>query len=275
MLREYLKSIADAIREHLGGITEPINAQTFAQKIADVYNCGFTDGSKAGGGQDYSQGYAQAEIDFWNTLQKNGTLTAYEYFFSGVTWNASTFKPIYDIKPSTAQYMFYGFGSAYNETIDLADVLEKQGVILDIGKAINLHSFSRYAHISRFPALDTRSASSLVYMFADSEVQTIDELILKDDGTQVFDSCFYQTTKLENITVSGVFGNNVGFANCTMLSKASIKSIISALSETSTGKLIKFSSATVYKHFSDDGENLNSEWWGLVENKSNVDIQLV
>ena len=214
------------------------------------------------------------KVIFGVPFKKNGKQKDYQYVFAGKTWNADTFKPKYNMKPIMSQYMFYYFGYEENSPIDLVDLLNKQGVILNVGSSSNVTSMFRYSNFNHVPAIDTRSASSLQYLFADSNIETIDELILKDNGTQTFDSTFYLCSKLKNITISGVFANNIGLTYCSALSKTSVTSIISALSNTATGKLIKFNKGRIYTLFSDDGVNLNDEWWTLVNSKSNWDIQL-
>lgn len=92
-LKPYLKNIADAIRAKTTD-KEPINAQDFPSKIADVYNKG-----------------KQDEYDtFWDEKQQYGTLTFYSYAFAGYGWTDKNYKPKYPIvtnnQPNRSNAMF-------------------------------------------------------------------------------------------------------------------------------------------------------------------------
>lgn len=76
------------------GYKEPINAQDFPSKIADVYNKG-----------------KQDEYDtFWDEKQQYGELTFYSYAFAGYGWTDKNYKPKYPIvtnnQPNRSNAMF-------------------------------------------------------------------------------------------------------------------------------------------------------------------------
>ena len=79
MLREYLKTIADAIREKLG-TTEKINAQEFANKVNKVYEKGRSDR------YDF----------FWDNFQNYGNRKQYVYAFAYSGWKY-VYNPKYTI----------------------------------------------------------------------------------------------------------------------------------------------------------------------------------
>ncbi|MBE7044675.1 MAG: hypothetical protein E7397_04030 [Ruminococcaceae bacterium] len=241
--------------------------KTATENVPKVYSAGREKGYSSG----YSDG-EQAEYDkFWDALQKNGTQKNYKYVFAGRTWNPDIFKPKYDMKPITVLQMFSEFGSDSGKKTDIADALEKQGVSLDTSSVTNFSNFANGANITRFPTIDSRSATTLSNAFATSVLVTIDELILKDDGTQTFSGTFNNASKLENIVISGVIGSNISFSASTSLTKTSIISIVSALSESLTEpQTITLPSAAMNKYFkSADGTVYTDEWMELIRPKAN------
>ena len=98
MLKEYLKSIADAIREKLG-TTEKINAQDFAGKIDETYTKGRS---------DYYN-------EFWDTYQQNGKRTNYTYAFgfsgNSYGWTDISFNPKYDINATHTNGLLQTFSN--------------------------------------------------------------------------------------------------------------------------------------------------------------------
>ena len=75
--------------------------------------------------------------------------------------------------------------------------------------------------------------------------------------------------ELRNITFSGTIGKDIDFQKSTKLTKASIESIINALSSTASGVTVTFSQIAVNNAFSTD------EWNALIATKPNWTISLV
>ena len=89
-----------------------------------------------------------------------------------------------------------------------------------------------------------------------------------------FGSC----NSLEEITFEGIIGNNINFAPCKKLNKASITSIITHLSSTTSGKTLTLSKTAVNKAFATteggtDGSS-SDEWAALIATKTNWTITL-
>ena len=94
MLREYLKSIANVIREKLG-TTDKINAQNFANKVDEVYEAG----------------KQKAYDDFWNEFQDYGRRRQYVYAFAYSNWTDKVYNPKYPLITTN-----YGLRSSYNNS---------------------------------------------------------------------------------------------------------------------------------------------------------------
>lgn len=241
----------------------------------------------------YNKSYGmQTEYDrFWDAFQSNGELETYGYSFAYSKWNDKTFRPKYDIKPSSGNYMF-----AYNNTTntatngknviqDLADCLKKAGVVLDTSNTIYFQRpFYMGGGFTHIPAISFESCANLDAVFYQcTNLHTIDKLILKADGTNVFltadyERPFFNCSSLKNITVEGVIGNSVSFQWCP-LTKASITNIINTLSSTITGQTLTLKLSAVNTAFetstgAGDGST-SAEFAALVATKTNWTITMV
>lgn len=234
---------------------------TVAENVPKVYDSGKTAGIAIG---------KQAEYDtFWDSYQsaaKNQYRT-YPAQFAGMGWDTNTFKPKYDIKPTNAYLLFYNnyvFG-------DLVEILNGLGVSLDTSRITSAQYMFWLARFSRIGEIDLRSAQANIgattQTFSTANLITIDKLIVKDSN--IFASnMFSGASSLANITIEGVVGDSISFKD-SPLTKASITSIINALSSTATGKTATFKKTAKEAAFTDD------EWAALIAQKTNWTISLV
>ena len=224
----------------------------------------------------------KAEYDeFWDKYQNNGNLIDYRYVFSGNGWSAEVFRPKYDIKPKLASNMFQLFDIAKSSLpLDLTERLKDLGVVLDLSAVTgsNTTGIFAYANISRVPIIDHRNANMNQTFYQNSVVTTIDGIMTSENVTysnNVFQNC----TSLVNLEIQGTIGQN-GFNVqwSTKLSKASIISIINALSTTTTGLTLTLSKTAVNNAFETSeglGDGTTSqEWLNLIATKSNWTISL-
>lgn len=262
MLREFLSRIANAIRTALG-TTDTINAQSFPDKISEVYEAG-----------------EKSEYDrFWDIYQDNGKRTIYQYAFGGSGWNENTFKPKYDIRVTSALHLF-----SYCQIVNISDCLKNAGVKFDTSLMNDNNYILQNNKVTKvFPEVSFESKKGTIgYAFYNNEVlKVIENVILKNDGSQTFsDYSFGQLPALEEIRFEGVIGQN-GFNMkwSTKLSKDSITSIINALSTTTSGLTITLSKVAVNNAFETSegaGDGSTSEEWNtLIATKSNWTISLV
>lgn len=285
MLKEYLKNLADVFRSALGD-TEKINAQDFPDKVMEVHQKAYSEGYSAGGGIGYRDGYdiglnegiaqgKQEEQDwFWNTYQENGGRAwRYYYAFAGTGWNDETFKPKYNmIVQGSVANMF-----CYSGITDLVAKLNEFGVTLDITKATNVQGFAAYSSITRLPVLNFTGASDINGSFQNAKsLVYIEKIVVKE--TLKYSNAFTQTINLEDVTFEGVIGQSINFKDCTKLSKASITSVMTHLSTTSSGMTVTFSLTAVKKAFetssgANDG-NTSPEWLNLAASVQNWGINL-
>ena len=248
------------------------------KKIVDnsiaIYNKGVEDGEALGRKAEYNA--------FWDVAQENGNRTNYAFAFSGDMWTQENFKPKYPIRPvGSAHNMLAYWGQSYggkgSTRIDLRGICAFE---LEKCTSINSMCYSN-TYIKAIGILDTRNINALETVFSSAyNIETIEKIILKDDGSQTFANNFRYCEELTNLTIEGVIGQNgLNLQWSTKLSKNSWISIINALSTTTSGLTITGSLASVKKAFetsagANDG-NTSAEWKALTDTKTNWTISLV
>lgn len=221
----------------------------------------------------------KSEYDaFWDKYQKNGNREDYKLAFSREGWNDETFKPKYSMRATSATQMF-----EMSSIANLTKALKDNGVVLDTSKSINVNNMFYYSrHIKQIPVIDvTNCSSNVIGLFgACYALETVEKLILKNDGSTVIDRCFVNANSLRNIIIEGVIGqNSFDVRWSTKLSKASLTSIINALSATTSGLTVTLSATAVNTAFettagAGDGST-SAEWQSIIALKSNWTISLI
>lgn len=180
----------------------------------------------------YAAGQASGNDGFWDAYQNEGNRTDCSYMFAGQGWNDETFKPKYDIKPTTATNLFTA-----TCITDLVARLEECGVRLDLSEcADGSYLASTSSSITTFPTADLRKrtrANATSYLFYNcANLRVIEEVILAN-GTQEFANySFGSLPALEEIRFRGWIGRNgLNFSASTKLSNESFCSIIEALAD--------------------------------------------
>lgn len=173
----------------------------------------------------YEAGKAQEWSDFWDIFQDNGTRTSYGGAFKA--WQQDCFKPKYNLVATGVAYAMF----AESHLTDVAGALRECGVVLDTSQATDVQMLFYWAkQLTSAPTIDTRNAPSLYYMFGNSNnVQSIEKIILKDDGSQVVDGIFTGCHALKEVRFEGVIGKALNVSSAKQLSHDSLMSIINAL----------------------------------------------
>lgn len=227
---------------------------------------------------DYDEVYEAGKKAEWNELwdgvMDNGNRTILSYAFA--YWSDNIFYPKYNLNPVNATAMFTNC-----KIKNLKQRLIDCGVVLNTSKVTNFTQFFGYSQdLTHVPTIDARSATTMYLSFAnDNRLVEIEKIILSNSSTTTFADTFTNCTSLVEIRFDGVIGSDIRLHPCTKLSKASITSVINALS-TATSKLtVYFSKTAVNKAFetasgANDGTT-STEWLALVATKSNWNISLV
>lgn len=230
---------------------------TIAQNEQKVYEAGIDVGKKS-------------EYDaFWDALQKNGTASNYEYAFGSRVWTDKMFKPKYNITLAagyTATDMF-----ARSNITNVKQRLIEAGVVLDTSACTYFTRMFYNAKTTEIPTIDISNAKGTQTLFASASIVSIDKVIISET-TKINVDMFSGATKLKDIVFDGVIGSNLDMSQCTNLSKASITSIMNALSTTATGKTLTLSQDAVEVAFIPDDVD---EWAALVNARSNWTITMI
>lgn len=310
-IKELFTAIADELRERLD-IEGKIPTQDMPQRVQDLYFTSFNNGRDTGESIGYIRGYSEGEIkgrdqgltvgneqgkaevyaqiepinaqlentlngtdtggksyydEFWDsylTSVKNGSTSA--ALFAGRGWTDATFNP-----PEFIDYIDDGF----QLFIYASNISKEKLRMIDYSKLWRFQGTFNSTLITEIPVIDTRgSTEPLSSVFAwTASLISIEKLILKADGSQEFRGTFEGCSSLIEITIEGVIGQdgfNVRWS--TKLSKASIISIINALSTTTSGKSVTLSKVAVESAF---GSTASEEWISLINARSNWTINLV
>jgi hypothetical protein len=228
------------------------------QKVYDAgYERGYHDGEIVGGGS-YDQGFEdgkQAEYDaFWGAYQPNTSIEPYQ--FSSTGWNDNNFFPKRDmIATSNAYGAFYSIG-----VTDLVKRLNDCGRKIDTSKASKISALFQYAYrLTTVPKISAMSASDATNIFGDCQnLKKIE--CLEVHAAITYSNTFYRCQALENITIEGEIGNDINFQWSTLLTEASIRSIVSHLSDAASGKTLTLSKTAADREFPTWYENENGEW---------------
>lgn len=251
-----LIAIAEEIRNS-AGVTDEYSLEEMPEGVRLVYNRGheqgYDEGIITGEKIGYDKG-KQAEYNLlWDTLQNNGSTSGANYYYkfsysnNGVGWTDENFNPKYPLicanNTTSAMALFYAN----------TNITDTKVPIVALGSNIQAMFYN---------------ASKLV---------TIRKIIVHA-GVTVASTTFQGCTALENITVDGVIGQDFDIHWSTKLTKASIGSIMAALSTTNKGKSVSLSKAAVNKAFetsegAKDGST-SEEWATLADTRPNWTISL-
>lgn len=177
----------------------------------------------------YEAGQKTEYDRFWDAYQTNGTRAEYNGAFYGSGWTDETFKPKYDIAPtSEVAYMFRDC-----RITDLESAMDKQGIILDasgLTSTYNMFYSARFTQV--MPEVICSNVTDCKQMFyACYALTTIRKLEVNENAT--FDNTFFQCKALQNIEIAGTIGNHVNF-QWSPLTHDSLMSIINALKDYSS-----------------------------------------
>lgn len=253
---------ADSVKAKIQGLIDTANETTQQNDttLTDAVNH-LKEGYGQGGDNHYDT--------FWDSFQLNGERRNYGYSFAGEGWNNSTFKPKYPIVAvGEASYMFNEFGVTDFDFVE-------EGVSLDLsGVTTMTYLFRNCSGVKRVGTIDCSKCKDLNRLFYQCKIQTIDNFIVHENLT--FSNTFDYASSLENLTVSGTIGKNgLNLSSAKNLSKASIESIINALSTTTSGLTVTLSQAAIDR-ISNIGEENESYlwWWELTDTRQNWTITL-
>ena len=257
-LGDFLKGLADKFRSKLS-TTAKINPQDFEGKVDEVYTKGFNEGGSAGFEEGYlvgeSAGKQEAYDTFWDTFQKNGSRTDYQYAFSSPGWTNDNFKPKYNIVSwfGSSACMFRGSGISGS----LKEILQNLGITLSFiqgpDRAYGAADIFQWTQFTELPVIDLSLANGENCLFRTfsgcTKLHTIEKLIMPDScpsyGTQTFENDY----SLKNIDFGGTIKYTLSF-QWSPLTADSMKNIFDHLDTAEYGGTrtitVKTSTKTAY-----------------------------
>lgn len=218
---------------------------------------------------------------FWDIYQDGGNRTAYVCAFGGSGWTDETFKPKYNLVVADGYMMFRNAAI----TGHLGEILSARGLSLSTSGIHSSNYMFSSCNFSGLPTIDVTNTQIGANMFGSSKIATIDKIIV-NKNTSYHNDAFANTGGLMNLVIEGDIANNINFSKSTKLTIDSIRSIVTHLSDATSGKTLTLSKTAVDEAFScwfelENGEWINvgcegnSEWLELEESKSNWTITLV
>lgn len=266
MLKEYLSEIANAIRSKLETEDKKIgkiNAQSFPDKINEVYEKGSVDGVKA------------KNDEMWKKLLNNGNSKGYDFFFMGRAWNDDTFNPTCNIKVGydcmVSMFQYCGVQ-------DLRGILARNNVVLDTSEGGNMTNMFLGARIVHMPTLNLTKGKPCGLFYELTSLKTVEKLIVNEN--YAFGQSFFQNCKsLYEITFEGNIGTNLNAQWCPF-KKESIINIIEHLWDGAVGKKLVLNKKAVNDEFGIDVDDETtfpegSEYYVLRHSKDNWDIDYI
>ena len=185
----------------------------------------------------FEAGKAKRDYEWWDRYQKQNHGTPHEkarenylYAFAGTGWDDTTYNPIRTIK---------AIGNGQN-IFTLSNITDTK-VDVDL------------AHGGTTP--------NCVNGFANARALVTVRKLIVDETTQM-DNQFTNCTALENLTIEGTIGQNFNAQWCP-LTEESILSVVTHLSDTTSGLTCTFKSTAVEAAFTTE------EWNALVATKPN------
>lgn len=219
-------------------------------------------------------GYRGYYDEFWDAYQDYGNRTHYAFGFGGAGWNNELFKPKYDIRPTDANRLF----CLSAITGDLGAQLDGLGITLDTSLTKELTCAFQSIKMDRIGAIDLRSATNLMQTFSYNSVLRIIDKLMVNETTPFQSNTFQGSVSIVSMTIEGTIGVNFNVQWSKKLNRASIESIITALSPNTSGLAVTFSKEAVNNAFETalgkaDGTS-SAEWLALVATKPNWTISL-
>ena len=265
----------------------------YAEGQTAGYNSGYAEGHEVGEAEGYSKGetagynsgYAKGEADGTEAgiikmnavVQLQGMRTDYNSIY--MNWSGMYFKPQYDIKPTNAYQTFSTFGFVG----DLSQYFDDNNIVFDTSSAAQInYLFISCPYITRIGTISSAAISSnypTVFHNCQS-LTTIDKIILHQNTAKTFDNLFIGVCpKLTHLRIEGVIGASGFNVSWSPLNKASLTSIVNALSATTTGLTVTLRLAAVNTAFETspgaaDGST-SDEWLALAATKANWTISLI
>lgn len=248
------KADIKAVIEEKGVTVGDGTIDTYAEKINEI---------QGGGGGSFDEGYEEgmkAQYDaYWDMLQDNGKRTDYRYAFYGAYaanryWGDEWLRPKYDIVcGSNASWMF-GFAS-------MTKLKKGYKGEEDLGLDTSAVTFAAYMfynanNLKLLSLIDLSKVTKVADIYGTfSTCTSLESLQLRVSENTIYNGVntatgtFYKCTALTDLRVTGTIGQNGFNVQDCPLNKPSFISVVTALSQTTSGLSITFNKRAVNNAF--------------------------
>ena len=229
---------------------------------------GYANGFSAGKTSGVAEGKEQGEYAMWVAVTQNGAREIYNGAF--MDWGMEVFDPPIPIVPKSS---YVGALFAYSPSlrivrgrnIDLSQRTTNSDTNQSYGNDRFFISCSKLEEVE-----DIKMPAGYYYRTFRGCVSLKTIAVLRFNSATMINDVFYNCYELLNLTIEGTIGQSgLDLQYSTKLSKASITSVMNALSASASGKSITLSKTAVNNAFT------TAEWTALAGTKSNWTINLV
>lgn len=205
---------------------------------------GYNDGHEAGYTEGHKDGYDECKAEgdsyydaFWDAYQMNGERVNYDAAFAcnfndkKASWNNNSFKPKYNMKPTTAQDMFfvYWVNSILEKSIkgDLVEILENLGVELDFSDCIKCWRVFCGSFFTRLGVMDFHSVTynNMEFFCYMTLLETIDCYIPPQNILTGTNNIFKNCKSLKYLTLGGNLLQNTDLSWSPLILESAISVI--------------------------------------------------
>lgn len=232
----------------------------------DIFSYLLSQKSSGGAGniEEYiEQGRQEEWSDFWDEFQQNGNREDYSYAFYGSSWTVKNFKPKYDIICSSAARLFL-----YSKIEgSLKEILEKQGVILDVSKTTNFTNVFQNSLFTELPDLFLSNFAVYGNTF-DSMLNLETVKIISVSGFNSTENTFRNCVSLKNLELVGPIRSKNLNVQWSPLTRESLINILNNLvdksADTSRSWTVTLGPDNIAKLTSDELKIAENKGWVVV-----------
>lgn len=212
---------------------------------------------------EYEEAKKAEWSEFWDDYQDNGNRSDYNSAFYGYGWTNKTFKPKYDI----ISLKSHSFFSDTKIEGSLKEILEKQGVILDVSKTANLTNAFKNSLFTELPDLFLSSLTIYSSTFDSmSNLETVK--IISVAGFNSTSNTFRNCVSLKNLELVGPIRSKILNVQWSPLTHDSLINILNNLvdksADTSDSWKVTIGPDNIAKLTSDELKIAEDKGWMIV-----------
>lgn len=209
------------------------------------------------------QGRQEEWSEFWDEFQQNGNRENYSHAFYGDSWTVKNFKPKYDISGVQMPSLF-AFSKLEG---NLKEILDKQGVVLDLSNTKNLSTIFQGSLFTKLPELIAPKTNQYTYAF-DSMPNLETVKLVSNLGFKNITGMFRYCVSLKNLELIGPIDSkdlNVQWSPLTHDSLINIlNNLVDKSADTSSSWTVTLGPDNIAKLTSDELKIAENKGWVVV-----------